>query len=98
MPARMLPVCFHIIRNVRIENVGKYQSCMVSKLQIIWKQTVPVFGLISMIIPTAAPALIAPDKDGSGDITAAEIAAGLEAMHASIPEERLEHMMLAIGA
>ena len=47
---------------------------------------------------TAAPALIAPDKDGSGDITAAEIAAGLEAMHVSIPEERLEHMMLAIGA
>ena len=33
-------VRFHIIRNARIENVGKSQSCMVSKLRIIWKQTV----------------------------------------------------------
>ena len=33
-------VRFHIIRTARIENVGKYQSCMVSKLRIIWKQTV----------------------------------------------------------
>ena len=31
---------FYIIRNARIENVGKSQSCMVSKLRIIWKQTV----------------------------------------------------------
>ena len=31
-------VRFHIIRNARIENVGKSQSCMVSKLPIIWKQ------------------------------------------------------------
>ena len=31
-------VCFHIIRNARIENVGRYQSCMVYKLRIIWKQ------------------------------------------------------------
>ena len=29
-------VRFHIIRNARIENVGKSQSCMVSKLRIIW--------------------------------------------------------------
>ena len=36
-----LRVRFHIIRNARIENVGKSQSCMVSKLPIIWKQTVP---------------------------------------------------------
>ena len=35
-----LRVRFHIIRSARIENVGKYQSCMVSKLRIIWKQTV----------------------------------------------------------
>ena len=35
-----LRVRFHIIRNARIENVGKSQSCMVSKLRIIWKQTV----------------------------------------------------------
>ena len=33
-------VRFHIIRNARIENVGKYQSCMLSNLRIIWKQTV----------------------------------------------------------
>eukprot|EP01048_Picozoa_sp_COSAG05_P007208 COSAG05_NODE_502_length_9214_cov_3.816676_9_plen_106_part_00 len=31
---------FHIIRNARIENVGKSQSCMVSKLRFMWKQTV----------------------------------------------------------
>ena len=37
-----VPVRFHIIRNARIENVGQSQSCMVSKLRIIWKQTVPV--------------------------------------------------------
>ena len=36
----MLRVRFHIIRNARIENVGKSQSCMVSKLRIICKQTV----------------------------------------------------------
>ena len=30
-----------IIRSARIEKVGKSQSCMVSKLRIIWKQTVP---------------------------------------------------------
>ena len=38
--AAVVRVRFHIIRNARIENVGKYQSCMVSKLRIIWKQTV----------------------------------------------------------
>ena len=31
-------VRFHIIRNARIDNVGKYQSCMVSKVRILWKQ------------------------------------------------------------
>ena len=35
----LVRVRFHIIRNALIENVGKYQSCMVSKLRIIWKQT-----------------------------------------------------------
>ena len=40
-------VRFHIIRNARIENVGKSQSCMVSKLRIIWKQTVGVASGIS---------------------------------------------------
>ena len=33
-------VRLHIIRNEIMENVGKSQSCMVSKLRIIWKQTV----------------------------------------------------------
>ena len=33
-------VRFHIIRNACIQTVGNYQSCMVSKLRIIWKQTV----------------------------------------------------------
>ena len=37
----------HIIRNERIENVGKSQSCMVPKLRIICKQTVPVDHLES---------------------------------------------------
>ena len=40
---RRLPrVRFHIIGNARIKTVGKYHSCMVSKLPIIyiWKQTV----------------------------------------------------------
>ena len=36
----VLRVRFHIIRNDRIENVGKSQSCMVSKLRMIRKQTV----------------------------------------------------------
>ena len=36
----MVRVRFHLIRNAQIENVGKSQSCMVSKLRIIWKQTV----------------------------------------------------------
>ena len=38
----VLRVRLHIIRNERIENVGKSQSCMVSKLRIICKQTVAV--------------------------------------------------------
>ena len=36
----MIRVRFQIIGNARIENVGKSQSCMVSKLRIVWKQTV----------------------------------------------------------
>ena len=35
---RLLRVRFQIIGNARIKNVGKSQSCMVSKLPIIWKQ------------------------------------------------------------
>ena len=46
LPSASLATCpgirvrFHIIRNACIENVGKSQSCMLSKLRIIWKQTV----------------------------------------------------------
>ena len=56
---------FHIIRNARIDNVGKYQSCMVSKVRIIWKQTVrsPVRGGgLSRAVDGAA---IASSSDGS---------------------------------
>ena len=42
--AMILRVRLHIIRNEKIENVGKYQSCMVSKLRIICKQTVDSRG------------------------------------------------------
>ena len=41
----LVRVRFHIIRNARIETVGKSQSCMVSNLRIIWKQTVLVVRL-----------------------------------------------------
>ena len=37
-------VRFQIIGNACIDNVGKYQSCMVSKVRIIWKQTVVIVG------------------------------------------------------
>ena len=43
-PCGCLRVRLHIIRNERIENVGKSQSCMVSKLRIICKQTVQRTG------------------------------------------------------
>ena len=37
---RHIRVRFQIIGNARITNVGKSQSCMVSKLRVLWKQTV----------------------------------------------------------
>ena len=45
----LIRVCFQIIGNLRIKNVGKYQSCMVSKLPIIWKQTVRILTFVSCI-------------------------------------------------
>ena len=36
--AAQIQVRIHIIRNARIDNVGKSQSCMVSKVRIIWIQ------------------------------------------------------------
>ena len=45
---------FHIIRNARIEDVGKYQSCVVSNLRIIWKQTVAgLFGRLLQMVNTS---------------------------------------------
>ena len=41
-----LRVRFHIIRNARIENVGTSQSCMVSKVRIVWKQTVVAAAVV----------------------------------------------------
>ena len=46
-------VRFHIIRNARIDNVGKYQSCMVSKVWIIWKQTVAVGSSLALFGTTS---------------------------------------------
>ena len=47
--ARNVRVRFHKIRNARISSVGKYQSCMFSKLPIICKQTL----LYHSWLPTA---------------------------------------------
>ena len=52
-----LRVRFQIIRNARIDNVGESQTCMVSKLRIIWKQTVGSRALLrtaSSAVGTAA--------------------------------------------
>ena len=60
----VIRVRFHIIRNARIENVGIYQSCMVSKLRFIWKQTVFVwcasYTLASAAFRNAAGLAYAP--------------------------------------
>ena len=52
---QQLRVRFHIFGNARIDNVGKSQTCMVSKLRIIWKQTVEPAALNA--VPGAARAL-----------------------------------------
>ena len=57
----IIRVRVHIIRNARLENVGKSQSCMVSNLRIIWKQTVEqmircFFIRRSFIIHSSPPA------------------------------------------
>ena len=38
IPMRFTKVRLHIIRSARIENVGESQSCMFSKLRIIWNR------------------------------------------------------------
>ena len=49
-----LRVRLHIIRNERIENVGKSQSCMISKLRIICKQIVDSGGSVATLALKAA--------------------------------------------
>ena len=48
-------VRFQIIRNERVENVGKSQSCMVYKLRIIWKQTVSYHAIGELLGFLIAP-------------------------------------------
>ena len=57
MVLALVRVRFHIIRNARIENVGKSQSCMFSKLRIIWKQTVLVAVGDVLLTNSVGPAL-----------------------------------------
>ena len=45
-------VRFHIIGNARIKNVGKSQSCLVSKLPIIWKRTRTIVIGITIVAST----------------------------------------------
>ena len=78
--AARVAVRFHIIRNARIENVGKYQSCMVSKLRITWKQTreaeeetVPAAALLAGATDDAKRLMLEKvwtrvDVDGSGKL------------------------------
>ena len=82
-------VRFHIIRNARIENVGKSQSCMVSKLRIIWKQTVspfgepPLLGLLHLCMAGAVSGGLGqlyvqrPDPTADGEGVPAEGASGV---------------------
>ena len=58
-------VRFHIIRNARIYNVFQYQSCMVSKLRIIWKQTVVVHARVTLcrVLPLRVLLLFRPAVD-----------------------------------
>ena len=49
----MVRVRLKIIRNELIKNVGKFQSCMVSKLRIIFKRIVQsgeIRGTIGMLV------------------------------------------------
>ena len=54
--ALTIRVRFHIIRNACIEYVGKSQSCMVSNLPIIWKQTVGV--MLAILVARALAAML----------------------------------------
>ena len=45
---RVVRVRLKIIRNELIKNVGKFQSCMFSKLRIIFKRTIAVVVAVSV--------------------------------------------------
>ena len=69
---RTIRVRFQIIGNARIENVGRSQSCMVSKLRIVWKQTIDFDGLAG---PPVSGASALPSKPGARSQTVSAIAA-----------------------
>ena len=64
IPRVILRVRLHIIRNERIENVGKSQSCMVSKSRIICKQTVLLGYGMGQPYRSRAAKLIYLDPEG----------------------------------
>ena len=66
----LLSVRLHIIDNARIKNVGKYQSCMVSKLPIICKQT-DAFGEAKIFTQKLVQLLIAQLGKAQEDARAA---------------------------
>ena len=59
-----LRVRFHIIGNARMETVFKSQPCMVSKLPIIWKQTVFTKTAATDALHTVAPTEWQPTRTG----------------------------------
>ena len=59
-------VRFLIILNARIENVGKYMSCMVSKVRIIWKQTVVPAGEAAAVVATVSTRYLPSERAGGG--------------------------------
>ena len=50
------PLCLDGIRNARIENVGRYQSCMVSKVRIMLLQ-------LPSSVPASAPGGFSQDRE-----------------------------------
>ena len=48
-------VRFHIIGSARIENVGKSQSCMVSKIRMLWQQTAHLLLLLPLLLRVLPP-------------------------------------------
>ena len=101
-----LRVRFHIIRNARIENVGKSQSCMVSKLRIIWKQTVVavpshLLAPASSSLSLASTQISAATADGAGLNRESSTAQNECCSHATIAQpvrrELASHKMVKYG-